>query len=130
VRVLAIDQRFAIEHFAGLEQFAITGLADCQRIKTQHPAESQAVAPTVGFRDSHPPVRQDEFAVALRAALIVEQPIDDAVLHHSPAAGRGWRSMNVRRLLRPGRRRNSNDDGNARHPVTKQRHAGTPLTST
>src|SRR5205085_9045032 len=87
VRVLTIDQRTSVDDFARLEYLPITRLADSGGIEAQHRVEREPGRTGLPARHAHPPVRHLELVAASRAALMIEQPEDDPILHELPARG-------------------------------------------
>src|SRR5262245_39270618 len=93
MRMLAIDERPAIERFADLEDLGVAALARRERIEAEHVVEPQIGRTDLSALHPHPPVWRAKFVRAARTALMVEHTEDHAVLHELPAR---------RRLLRAG----------------------------
>ena len=112
VRMLPVDERPAVQRFAGLEEFPVAVLADGGRIETEHAGDGEVAVGRLPAGHPHPPIGRDDFVAAARTALVVEFREQHAVLHERPARARAHVHLIVlharmvvsrwsRRVLRP-----------------------------
>ena len=102
VRMLAIDQRLAVERFARLKKLAIAVSADRGGIEAQHSGKHQLTSCGLPLRHTHPPVGGRKLAATPIATLAIEFGKHDGVLHDLPAGG-GHIHVRVIVLLRDDR---------------------------
>src|SRR6187399_1727461 len=91
VRMLPVDQGYAVQCLADLEDLAIAVIAKRERIETEHEVELQRPACGRTTEHAHPPVLRTEVLAAARTALVVVCQPGHAVLHEMPRHGGAWR---------------------------------------
>src|SRR5713101_1004982 len=82
--MLMIDQRLTVERFPDLEDLTVAAPTDRGRIQAEHRIQTELLAPLVARHYAHPPVGYNELVSAARSSLVIEQTVDDAVLHEVP----------------------------------------------
>ena len=84
VRMLAVDQRTTAERLAALKDLCVARFADGGRVEAEHAVQRQQTRSHLAHQHTHVPVLSHKFLVPTWAALTIECPEQDAVLHGLP----------------------------------------------
>ena len=105
VRMLAVDERLAIQRLSGLQQQRIAGLADRRRICREHASQPESAGAERALSHEHDHCWTEELAVTSWAALLVVDNVGEAMEHEHPVLLHEMHPLHGCRVRLPARTR-------------------------
>src|SRR5262245_40493660 len=119
--MLTVDERLAVQRFAGLKELTVAVASHRHGIEAEHAVERDKAMACFPAHHAHPPVWCDKLLASAIGTLVIEFEEEHAVLHEAPSARRHHL---VARHLGPGggRSKKPHDQERQHSQTTTGRH--------